>query len=48
MILSFKPAEMGLTMRERRAVTKEIVRRYRASRKKEKGVILDEFTALTG
>jgi hypothetical protein len=35
-------------MRERRAVTKEIARRYRASRKKEKGVILDEFTALTG
>jgi hypothetical protein len=48
MTLSFKEAEMGLTMRERRAVTKEIARRYRASRKKEKGVILDEFTALTG
>lgn len=39
---------MGLTMKERKAVTKEIAKRYKKARKKQKGVILDEFTALTG
>ena len=45
---SFKEAEMGLTIKEKRAVTKEIVQRYQKARKKQKGVILDEFTAFTG
>lgn len=39
---------MGLTMKERKSVTKEIAQRYQKSGKKQKGLILDEFTALTG
>lgn len=39
---------MGLTMKERKAVTKEIARRYQKANKKHKGLILNEFTALTG
>ena len=39
---------MGLTMSEKRAVTDEVVRRYRKASKKEKGVILDEFVKTTG
>ncbi len=39
---------MGLTMKERKTVTKEIAQRYQRARKKEKGNILNEFTALTG
>jgi len=39
---------MGLRMNERRAVTREIARRYQKSSKKQRGKILDEFTALTG
>ncbi len=39
---------MGLTMDEKRAVTGETARRYQKATKKQKGVILDEFTALTG
>lgn len=35
-------------MAERRAVTSEIQKRYRASTKKQKRAILDEFCALTG
>jgi hypothetical protein len=35
-------------MKERKAVTKEVAQRYRKASKKQKGVILDEFTALTG
>jgi hypothetical protein len=35
-------------MAERKAVTEVTRERYRRSGKKEKGLILDEFTALTG
>ncbi len=35
-------------MKERKALTNEIAQRYRRAKKKEKGVILDEFTATTG
>ena len=38
---------MGLNMKERKAVIKETCGRYRKSRKKEKGQILDEFIKLT-
>lgn len=38
---------MGLTMRERQAVTKATSMRYRLATKKNKGVILDECVALT-
>ena len=36
-----------LTMRQKKAVTKELKDRYQRSSKKEKGFILDEFTQLT-
>jgi len=39
---------MGLTMKERSAVTKEIALRHQRADKKQKGIILDEFTSLTG
>lgn len=39
---------MGLTMKERKAVTAVMVTRYRRARKKGKGELLDEFVALTG
>lgn len=39
---------MGLSMTERKAVTRELARRYRASSKKVKGVILTELCELTG
>jgi len=39
---------MGLTMSERRAVTKTIARRYQRASKVEKGRILDELCATTG
>ena len=39
---------MGLTMRTKREITKEIAPRYQKSRKKEKTKILDEFVGLTG
>ena len=39
---------MRLTMSERKSVTEMAGQRYRRSRKKKKGVILDEFTQLTG
>lgn len=39
---------MGLTMRERKAVTGEVCRRYRKATKKDKGRILDEFVRTTG
>ncbi len=38
---------MGLTMKERRSVTRELSIRYQKASKKQKGIILDEFTALT-
>ncbi len=39
---------MGLTMKEKKAVTKEIIGRYQKAEKKEKQGILDEFVQLTG
>lgn len=39
---------MRLTMKERKKATAVVAARYQKSRKKEKGVILDEFTKLTG
>ncbi len=39
---------MGLSMAERRAVTKQMARRYAKAPKKEKGRMLDELCALTG
>ena len=39
---------MGLTMGQRRAVTKTIATRYRRADKAAKGVILDELCATTG
>lgn len=39
---------MRLTMTERQAVTKALCAQYRKARKKQKGVILDEFVEATG
>jgi hypothetical protein len=39
---------MRLTMTERKKATAVVAARYQKARKKEKGVILDEFTKLTG
>lgn len=39
---------MGLTMKEKRTITKEVAGRYRRVSKKGKGAILDEFVELTG
>lgn len=39
---------MGLTMKERKAVTAVLVQRYRRATEKQKGRLLDEFVALTG
>lgn len=39
---------MALTIKERKAVTKEVAKRYQRARKKEKGRILDEFVSLAG
>jgi hypothetical protein len=39
---------VGLSMAERRAVTKQMARRYRGGSKTEKGRMLDELCALTG
>ncbi len=39
---------MGLTMKEKKAVTKEILGRYQKASKKEKHAILNEFIQLTG
>jgi hypothetical protein len=39
---------MGLTMKERKAVTAALAERYRKAGKKQKARMLDEFTALTG
>ncbi len=39
---------MGLTMKERTAVTAVMRARYRRARKKQKGRLLDELVALTG
>lgn len=39
---------MGLTMKDKRKIAKEIAERYQKARKKEKSIILNEFVALTG
>ena len=39
---------MGLTMQEKRALTRETCQRYRKACKKDKTKILDEYTAITG
>ena len=39
---------MGLTMKERKAVTAVMLARYRRASKKQKGRLLDELVALTG
>ena len=39
---------MGLTMKQRQAVTRQVSKRYKDARRKEKGLILCEFVALTG
>lgn len=39
---------MSLTLKEKRAVIREVAKRYKKVRKKEKGKILDEFVKLTG
>ena len=39
---------MGLNMKERDSVTKEIANRYKNARKKEKKTILNEYISLTG
>jgi hypothetical protein len=39
---------MGLTMRERHAVTRELTERYQKATKKQRGALLDDFCALTG
>ena len=39
---------MGLTMKERKALTRQVAPRYRKAGKKEKGTILDEFVHTTG
>ena len=39
---------MGLTMKEKQAVTREYIPRYQVTTKKEKSTLLDEFTRLTG
>ena len=38
---------MGLTMREKKSVSREYARRYKSSSKKVKGIILDEYVKLT-
>jgi hypothetical protein len=37
-----------LTMRQKKAITKELRKRYQKAKKKEKTVILNEFLRLTG
>lgn len=39
---------MGLRMSERKAVTREVAKRYQKASKKQRGKILDEFTVLMG
>jgi len=39
---------MGLTLKERQSVTRQLAVRYQNSTKKEKGRILDEYLAITG
>jgi hypothetical protein len=39
---------MGLTMKERKAVTREVAKRYQGASKPKRGAMLEEFTTLTG
>ncbi len=39
---------MGLRMREKKSITREIAQRYQKAKKKQKGIILTEFMALIG
>ena len=39
---------MGLTMRERHAIVRELAPRFRKATKKQRGQILNEFVELTG
>lgn len=39
---------MGLTMKEKKAIIKEVSQRYQKASKKHKGLMLDEYVALTG
>jgi hypothetical protein len=39
---------MALTLQEKKAITKELAKRYNRVKKKEKGKILDEVVVLTG
>jgi len=39
---------MGLEMKVRRAVLKELAGRYQRGTKREKGLVLEEFVGLTG
>jgi len=39
---------MGLTMKEKQAVTREMATEYKRATKKQKGKILDTLTILTG
>ncbi|MDI6809850.1 MAG: hypothetical protein QME66_12900 [Candidatus Eisenbacteria bacterium] len=39
---------MALTMNQRKALTKEVAKRYKKAAKKEKAMMLDEFMATTG
>ena len=39
---------MGLTMKEKKSLTRKIAPRYRKANKKEKGRILNEFVQTTG
>jgi len=39
---------MGLTMKQRQKLTAILAGRYQKARKKDKGIMLNEFTALTG
>jgi len=39
---------MGLGMKFRRAVLKELAKRYQRGSKRDKGLVLEEFVGLTG
>lgn len=47
-VVQREEATMALTMKERKAVTKEVAERYRRATKSKKGAILSEFVKLTG
>lgn len=46
--LTKEATEMALTMKEKKAVTAEVAKRYQKVKKKERTLILDEFVSLTG